>query len=50
MEKTKESKKNKKGKHKEKTTIGDIIFRILIVAMIFCIAVIFYSFYIKSMH
>ncbi len=46
---TKENKKNKKGKHKAKTTLGDIIFRVLIIVAIFFIAVIFYTFYIRNM-
>ena len=49
MEETKENKKVKKGKHKAKPTIGDIIFRILIIGAIFFIGVIFYVFYIKNM-
>lgn len=46
MEETKENKKIKKGKHKEEITIGDIIFRVLIIASIFLIVVITYLFYI----
>ncbi len=49
MEETKENKKVKKGKHKSKPTIGDIIFRILIIVAIFFIGVIFYVFYIRNM-
>ena len=49
MEETKENQKVKKGKHKSKPTIGDIIFRILIVLSIFFISVIFYVFYIRNM-
>lgn len=48
MEETKENKKTKGGKHKEKTTIGDIIFRVLIVGAIFCIAIISYVFYLRG--
>ena len=51
MEKTKESKikTNKKtNKNKEKPTIGDIIFRVLILLAIFFIVVIMYVFYIKQ--
>lgn len=48
MEETKENKQVKKGKHKEKPTIGDIIFRVLIIVSIFLIAVIAYIFYIKG--
>lgn len=49
MEETKENKKTKNGKHKEKPTIGDIIFRVLIIVAIFFIAVIAYTFYIRGM-
>ncbi|MCI8383993.1 MAG: DUF4519 domain-containing protein [Clostridia bacterium] len=49
MGETKENKKNKKGKHKEKTTLGDKIFRILLLVAIFFIAVISYVFYIGGM-
>ncbi len=49
MEETKENQKVKKGKHKSKPTIGDIIFRILIILSIFFISVIFYVFYIRNM-
>ena len=49
MEETKENKKAKNGKHQAKPTIGDIIFRILIIVAIFFISVIFYVFYIKNM-
>lgn len=48
MEETKENKKVKKGKHKAKATIGDIIFRVLIMLAIFFIAVISYVFYIRG--
>lgn len=48
MEETKENKKAKKGKHTEKPTIGDIIFRVLIIASIFLISVIAYIFYIRG--
>lgn len=48
MEETKENKKVKKGKHKAKATVGDIIFRILVMLAIFFIAVIAYIFYIKG--
>ncbi len=48
MEETKENKKAKKGKHTEKPTIGDIIFRVLIMVAIFLIAVITYMFYIRG--
>lgn len=48
MEETKEKQKNKKEKHGEKPTIGDIIFRILIILAIFFIAVISYVFYITG--
>lgn len=48
MEETKENKKVRKGKHKAKATIGDIIFRILIMLAIFFIAVISYVFYIRG--
>ena len=49
MEETKENQNVKKGKHKAKPTVGDIIFRILIIASIFFIGLIFYVFYIKNM-
>ncbi len=49
MGETKENKKIKNGKHQAKPTIGDIIFRILIIVAIFFISVIFYVFYIKNM-
>ena len=49
MGETKDDKKIKKGKHKAKPTIGDIIFRILIITAIFFISVIFYVFYIRNM-
>ena len=48
MGETKENKKAKRGKHKEKATIGDIIFRVLIVGAIFCIAIISYVFYLRG--
>lgn len=44
-----ESVKMKKGKHKEKPTLGDIVFRVLVVVVIFFIAVIAYSFYIQGL-
>ena len=49
MGETKENKKTKKGKHKAKATIGDIIFRVLIIVVIFFIAIISYSFYLRTM-
>ena len=49
MGKTKENKKTTKGKHKAKPTIGDIIFRVLIIVMIFFIVVITYTVYLKDM-
>ena len=48
MGETKENKKVTKGKHKEKPTIGDIIFRVLVVVAIFFICVLFYTFYIRN--
>lgn len=48
MGETKEKQKNKKEKHKEKPTIGDIIFRVLIIVAIFFIAVIAFTFYIRG--
>ena len=48
MEETKEKKKTKKGKHKAKATIGDIIFKVLIIVAIFFIAVITYTFYLRG--
>ncbi len=48
MEETKENKKVKKGKHKENPTIGDIIFRVLMIGAIFLIAVITYTFYLRG--
>ena len=47
MKETKEDKKTKKGKHKAKATIGDIVFRVLILVAIFFIAAIAYTFYIR---
>ena len=41
-------KKVAKGKHKEEPTLGDIVFRVLIVVVIFFIAVIAYAFYIQG--
>ena len=38
----------KKGKHKEKATLGDIIFRTLIMVSIFFIVLIAYTTYIKG--
>ena len=38
MKETKDSKKVKKGKHNAKPTIGDIIFRVLVLVAIFFIA------------
>ena len=49
MGETKESKKAKKGKHKQKASIGDLVFRVLIIVAIFFIVVITYSFYIRDM-
>ncbi len=46
--KKEEEKKVKKGKHKEETTLGDIVFRVLVIVVIFFIAVISYSFYIQG--
>ena len=46
MKKTKENAVNKKEKQKEKPTLGDIIFRVLVIFSIFLIALIFYTFYI----
>lgn len=54
MKETKEIKKEekkkdvKRGKHKAKATIGDIIFRVLIIVAIFFISVIAYVFYIRG--
>ena len=48
MEKTKENKKTKKGKHKEKTTLGDIVFRVIIIVAIFFTVLITYAFYIRD--
>ncbi len=49
MGETKENKKVKRGKHKAKATVGDIIFRVLIILSIFFIAVISYMFYIRGL-
>lgn len=46
--KKEEGKKTTKGKHKEEPTLGDIVFRVLIVVVIFFIAVIAYGFYIQG--
>ena len=43
-------KKVTKGKHKEEPTLGDIVFRVLIVVVIFFIAVIAYAFYIQGIN
>lgn len=48
MKETKEDKKVRKEKHKEKSTKGDIIFRILILVSIFFIALIFYMSYLNG--
>lgn len=48
MKETKENQKSKKAKHREKPTIGDMIFRVLIILAIFFIAVIAYVFYIRG--
>ena len=53
MEETKnikktQNKKEKRGKHREKATLGDIVFRVLIVVVIFFIALISYAFYIQG--
>ena len=48
MEETKEKQKNINGKHKQKATIGDIIFRVLVVFAIFFIALIAYVGYIRG--
>lgn len=48
MEKTKENKKMKKGKHREKLKIGDIIFRVLMIVGISLITVMTYIFYIRG--
>lgn len=48
MGKTKDNKKVKKGKHKEKATLGDILFRVLVIVAIFFIAVIMYATYLKG--
>lgn len=48
MGETKENKKSKKGKHKAKATLGDIVFRVLLIVAIFFIAVISYIFYIRG--
>ena len=47
---TKKTKKTTKGKHKEEPTLGDIVFRVLIVVVIFFIAVIAYAFYIQGIN
>ena len=49
MEKTKENKKKTKSKQKEKASIGDIIFRTLIIIAIFFTVVIAYVFYLRGM-
>ncbi len=49
MEETKEGKKTKKGKHKAKATLGDIVFRVLVMVAIFFIVIIAYVFYISGM-
>ena len=48
MGKTKENKKPRKGKHKEKTTLGDIVFRVIVIVAIFFSVLITYAFYIRD--
>ena len=49
MKETKEGKNEKQsGKHKRKATIGDIIFRILIILGIFFSSMIAYIFYLQG--
>ncbi len=48
MEETKENTKKVDKKPKEKPSIGDIIFRVLILVAVFFICVIAYTFYIKG--
>ena len=49
MEKTKENQRARRGRHKAKSTIGDKIFRVLVLIAIFIICLLFYVFYIKTM-
>ncbi len=46
--KKEEGKKTTKGKHKEEPTLGDIVFRVLVIVVIFFIAVIAYASYIQG--
>lgn len=46
--KTKNKENTKRGKHKAKATIGDIVFRTLILVIIFFIVLLAYTFYIKG--
>ncbi len=48
MKETNENQKTKKGKHKAKPTIGDIVFHVLIIVAIFFIVVIAYVFYLRG--
>lgn len=47
VEEVKKKEKNRKGKHSEKTSLGDIVFRVLIIVAIFFIALLAYAFYIQ---
>lgn len=48
MEETKEGRKTRRGRHKAKPTIGDIVFHVLIIVAIFFIVLIAYVFYIRG--
>lgn len=46
--KIEKKKEDLKGKHKTKATVGDIIFRVLIILAIFFIVLIAYMFYLQG--
>ncbi len=48
MEETKENKNEKKGKHRKKSTLGEIFFRTLIIVAIFFIVIMAYATYIRN--
>lgn len=49
MKETKDEKKTKRGKHSEKATVGDKIFRVLLIVAILLIAMMVYVFYVRGM-
>lgn len=51
MGETKENRRTRKARHKkEKATIGDIVFRVLIIVAIFFIALMTYMFYLAGIN